>query len=208
MGCVLPCESRGELEHLSWAEANGAVTAFHAQPEVVFWNDNGTIRRHTPDLRVMFDDGRVELHEVKPLGRLNDRERSDLNRRTEALTPLLFSRGIHYAVIDSQAPEFQQRFRSAQAVCAARHVAPDAGLAALVREALLLRGVTTLGELRALLPTCELPALFSLCLARKLVISLDHDGITATTPIRLPRMAWPDSSMSRADSPSAVQSGQ
>lgn len=95
MGCVYPCESQGELEHLIWAEANGAVSAFYAQPEVVRWNDDGISRHHTPDLRVEFDDRRIELHEVKPLRRLNDDDRRELDRRTAVLVPLLLVRRQH-----------------------------------------------------------------------------------------------------------------
>ena len=81
MGCKVPCESSIELDHYTVLEVRKDVAAFHAQPERLHFTDAaGVIRRHVPDVRVIYVDGTEEIHEVKPLRKKGDKALIELHK--------------------------------------------------------------------------------------------------------------------------------
>ncbi|MGG5823648.1 hypothetical protein [Falsiroseomonas sp. HW251] len=186
MGCLVPCESQGELEHWMTLEADGSVVAARAQPDAVSWSDEGTERRHTPDAEVRFDDGRVVLREVKPWSDLSSAARAAVDHRTAVLQASLACEGITYELVNSKSPAFGRRVASAKQVLAARRATIRPGLDLLVREAVLLRGGSTLGCIERLIPHARREELLVLVLRRKLIVDLEQGSICPRTSVRIP----------------------
>ena len=186
MGCLVPCESAGEMAHWMTIDADGSVATARAQPEMVYWNDDGIRRRHVPDAEVRFDDGRTVVREVKPRTDLSARALAQLDHRTAILQVQLQSRGTGYEVVDSTCSVFLRRVQAAKDVLTARRHAISPGLAFLVREAIALRGAATFGCLLQLVPGVSRVDLMALVLRRKLVVALDQGPISAWTPVRIP----------------------
>jgi len=186
MDCMVPCESLGEYEQMTCMEADGSVLRFRAQAEAVTWNDGGTMRRHTPDLELLYDDGRTVLQEVKAFASLSKEKLSLYERRAEIIQDDLAPCGIGYELVDSTSSEFRQRYLTADTVVAAGLEAIPRGLPHLVREAVLLHGASTIGELEALVPGATRSHLMALAPRRQLVIALNGGPVSAWTPVRLP----------------------
>lgn len=186
MGCIIPCESVGELDHWLTLEADGTVISARAQPDAVRWLDGDVVRRHVPDAQVTFDDGTVVLREVKPRSELSPSAVAAVDRRTAVLQASLAERGIGYELVDSKCPLFERRVVAAKQVVAARRESVRPGLDVLVREAVLLRGASKLGDIEQLVPGAKRLELLALVLRRKLIVDLDHGSISQRTPVRIP----------------------
>jgi len=186
MGCMVPCESLGEYEQMTCVEADGSVLRFRAQADPVTWNDDGTMRRHTPDLEVLYDDGRTVLQEVKAFASLSKEKLSLYERRAEIIQDDLAPHGISYELVDSTSSGFRQRYLAADTVVAAGLGSVPHGLSHIVREAVLLHGASTIGELEVLIPAATRSYLMALAPRRELVIDLNRGPVSAWTPVRLP----------------------
>ncbi|MFC0386796.1 hypothetical protein [Muricoccus vinaceus] len=186
IGCLVPCESAGEMLHWMTLDADASVIAARAQPDQIRWNDCGTERRHVPDAEVRFDDGSVVLREVKAYGDLSPRSKAEVDWRTAVLQSDLPVRGIGYELVDSTCTSFRRSVVAAKDILAVRHRSVPPGLPVLVREAVLLHGAVTVGDLQAMLPMASRADLLTLALHRHLVIDLGAGPISQQTSIRLP----------------------
>lgn len=185
MGCIVPCESKGELNHWLTIDADGSIAAARAQPDAILWDDGGVQRRHIPDAEVRFHDGRTVIREVKALSELSKEDRDDLERRTEIVRADLASEGLDYEVIDSTCPAFLRRVTLAEQILVARRRVASRELQVLAREAVLLHGAATLGDLQRLIPSVDRDDLLALVLCRLLVIDLGSAPLSEETRVRL-----------------------
>ena len=134
MGCKVPCESSIEYDHFVILDTRHDVASFRAQPEIIRVPDEtGTIRRHYPDARVEFTNGRVEIHEVKP-------DKVAAKPEVVALQALVAAeyarRGLSYVVVTESDIRRQPRLDNARLIRSARMHRPSQATWAFVSDAL------------------------------------------------------------------------
>ncbi len=72
VGKTIMCESSLEFDACFYHEYNESVRTFDSQPEGFYYQFEGKDLPYTPDTIVQYIDGRIQLHEYKPLSKTFD----------------------------------------------------------------------------------------------------------------------------------------
>lgn len=95
MGRMIECESRAEKDVMCLLDADPRVRYFYEQPLEILYEKAGDLRRHIPDVLVVFEAAK-ELWEIKPHKDALDNEQRE---RVALLTPPLAMHGYGYRLI-------------------------------------------------------------------------------------------------------------